>query len=141
MRSVFLFIGIGIGEEGEIVAQLNLEPAEPIFVRHAIIMIVRMLIDIKAVVFACFGQCDVRGDVEVVRLHIGEHHVAIFGGGKSENWHMEILSRSVGDRKSTRMNSSHYCASRKTSSACKKKTNNTNHEITTCTQHSDTTNS
>src|SRR3546814_9471558 len=36
MRSVFLFIGIGIGEEGEIVAQLNLEPAEPIFVRHAI---------------------------------------------------------------------------------------------------------
>src|SRR3546814_7791009 len=97
MRSVFLFIGIGIGEEGEIVAQLNLEPAEPIFVRHAIIMIVRMLIDIKAVVFACFGQCDVRGDVEVVRLHICEHHVAIFGGGKSENWHMEILSRSVGE--------------------------------------------
>src|SRR3546814_2485288 len=66
---------------------LNLEPAEPIFVRHAIIMNVMMLIDIKAVVFACFGQCDVRGDVEVVRLHIGEHHVAIFGGGKSENWH------------------------------------------------------
>src|SRR3546814_14875191 len=93
MRSVFLFIGIGIGEEGEIVAQLNLEPAEPIFVRHVIIMIVRMLIDIKSVVFACFGQFDVSGDVEVVLLPIGEHLVAIFGGGKREIWHVELLSR------------------------------------------------
>src|SRR3546814_7812912 len=32
-----------------------------------------------------------------------------------------ILARRQGDRKSTRLNSSHYCASRMPSSACKKK--------------------